>query len=76
MRIAREEIFGPVLAVMPYRDVDQAIELANDTPYGLSGAVYTTDLDKGRGRRAPDADRSRRDQRLADRTACAVRWLG
>lgn len=47
MRIAREEIFGPVLAVMPYRDVDHAIELANDSPYGLSGAVYTTDLDQG-----------------------------
>jgi aldehyde dehydrogenase (NAD+) len=47
MRIAREEIFGPVLAVMPYGDVDQGIELANNTPYGLSGAVYTSDLERG-----------------------------
>lgn len=47
MRIAREEVFGPVLAVMPYRDVEHAIRLANDTPYGLSGAVYTTDLERG-----------------------------
>jgi aldehyde dehydrogenase (NAD+) len=47
MRIAREEIFGPVLAVMPYQDVTHAIDLANDTPYGLSGAVYTSDLERG-----------------------------
>jgi len=44
MRIAREEIFGPVLAVIPFRDEAHAIELANDTPYGLGGSVHTTDV--------------------------------
>ncbi|SNT08910.1 MULTISPECIES: aldehyde dehydrogenase [unclassified Azospirillum] len=43
MRIAREEIFGPVLVVLPYDSLDQAIAMANDSPYGLNGAVFTTD---------------------------------
>lgn len=47
MRIAQEEIFGPVLAVMSYEDEDHAVRIANDTSYGLSGAVFTTDLDHG-----------------------------
>jgi len=40
MRIAREEIFGPVLCIITYRDLDDAIAIANDTPYGLSSGVY------------------------------------
>ena len=40
MTIAREEIFGPVLVMIPYSDIDKAIEIANDTDYGLSGYVY------------------------------------
>ncbi len=44
MRIAREEIFGPVLCVLPYDDVDEAIRIANDSPYGLGGAIYATDV--------------------------------
>jgi acyl-CoA reductase-like NAD-dependent aldehyde dehydrogenase len=44
MRIAREEIFGPVLSVMPYDDLDQAVRIANDSTYGLGGAVYATDV--------------------------------
>ncbi|GGL06329.1 aldehyde dehydrogenase [Sphaerisporangium melleum] len=40
MVIEQEEIFGPVLAVIPYRTVDEAVEIANGTPYGLSGAVW------------------------------------
>jgi len=40
MTIAREEIFGPVLVMIPYSDIDEAIEIANDTDYGLSGYVY------------------------------------
>ncbi|MBU3068448.1 aldehyde dehydrogenase family protein [Aestuariicella sp. G3-2] len=40
MRIAREEIFGPVLCMIPYQDIDEAVEIANDTPYGLASAVY------------------------------------
>ena len=48
MTIAREEIFGPVLSIIPYDDEDQAISIANDTPYGLSGYVSCADLDKAR----------------------------
>ncbi|GAB4519445.1 MAG: aldehyde dehydrogenase family protein [Amphiplicatus sp.] len=40
MTIAREEIFGPVLSIIPYRDEDEAVAIANDTPYGLSAYVY------------------------------------
>jgi len=45
MRIAQEEIFGPVLCVIPFEDTDDAIRIANDSIYGLSGAVYANDLD-------------------------------
>jgi acyl-CoA reductase-like NAD-dependent aldehyde dehydrogenase len=41
-RIAQEEIFGPVLPVIPFRDIDDAIAIANDTPYGLASGVHTT----------------------------------
>ena len=43
MTVAREEIFGPVTALIPYRDEADAIRIANDSPYGLSGAVFTAD---------------------------------
>ena len=43
MRIAREEIFGPVLCVLPFDDIDEAVDIANDSDYGLSGAVYAAD---------------------------------
>jgi acyl-CoA reductase-like NAD-dependent aldehyde dehydrogenase len=46
-RIWREEVFGPVVAVMPFDDEAHAIELANDTEYGLSGSIYTNDLGRG-----------------------------
>ncbi len=48
MTIAREEIFGPVLSVIPYNDEDDAIRIANDTPYGLSGFVSSGDLEHAR----------------------------
>jgi aldehyde dehydrogenase (NAD+) len=46
MTIAREEIFGPVLCILGYDDIDHAIEIANDTEYGLAGFVSGADLDK------------------------------
>ncbi len=43
MRIAQEEIFGPVLVVIPYEDEDDAVRIANDSEYGLSGGVWSAD---------------------------------
>ncbi|MDH3615586.1 MAG: aldehyde dehydrogenase family protein [Gammaproteobacteria bacterium] len=48
MTIAREEIFGPVLSIIPYDDEDDAVRIANDTPYGLSGYVSSSDLERAR----------------------------
>ncbi len=45
MRVACEEVFGPVLVVLPYDTLDEAIEIANATPYGLQGAVFTRSLE-------------------------------
>jgi len=44
MRIAREEIFGPVLCILPYTTEEEAIRIANDTPYGLAGYVWSQDM--------------------------------
>jgi acyl-CoA reductase-like NAD-dependent aldehyde dehydrogenase len=49
MRIAREEIFGPVLAVLEYGTVDEAIAMANDSIFGLSAGVWSEDIDKAKG---------------------------
>jgi acyl-CoA reductase-like NAD-dependent aldehyde dehydrogenase len=46
MTIAREEIFGPVLAIMPYDSEEEALEIANGTDYGLSGGVQSADQDR------------------------------
>jgi aldehyde dehydrogenase (NAD+) len=48
MTIAREEIFGPVLSILPYKSEEEAIEIANDTLYGLSGYVSSSDLEHAR----------------------------
>lgn len=61
MRIAQEEIFGPVLAVMPYGDVDEAVEIANKTMYGLAGAVWSTNV--------------RKAQRVAFRMRTGTVWI-
>src|SRR5690606_39857595 len=58
MRIAREEIFGPVLSIMLYETEDEAVEIANDTPYGLAGFVQSTD--PGRARRVANRIRAGR----------------
>lgn len=48
MTIAREEVFGPVLSIIPFEDDDDAIRIANDTPYGLSGYVSSPNLERAR----------------------------
>jgi aldehyde dehydrogenase (NAD+) len=55
MRIAREEIFGPVLSVIRVRDLDEAIQVVNDSDYGLSSAIYTRDV-KATARAERDLD--------------------
>jgi len=46
MRIAREEVFGPVLTIIPFADEDEAVRIANDTPYGLAAYIETGDSDR------------------------------
>src|SRR4029078_8647765 len=46
MRIAQEEIFGPVTAVIPTKSLDEAVEIANGVRYGLSAAIYTSDVNR------------------------------
>jgi len=47
MRVAREEIFGPVVSIIPHDGDEDAIRIANDSPYGLSGGVYSGDDERG-----------------------------
>ena len=48
MTIAQEEIFGPVLSILPYDDEDDAVAIANDSPYGLSGGVWSADAERAK----------------------------
>ena len=48
MAIAQEEIFGPVLCMIKYSGIDEAVEIANDTPFGLASAVWAGDKDKAK----------------------------
>ena len=80
MKVCALEVFGPVVGVQTYRDVDDALDLANDTRYGLQAAIFTTDLShraaggaRARLRRRPrerGADVPRRPDAL--RRACAT----
>lgn len=47
MRIAQEEIFGPVVCVIPYEDIDDAVRIANDSEYGLAGGVWAGSEEEG-----------------------------
>jgi aminomuconate-semialdehyde/2-hydroxymuconate-6-semialdehyde dehydrogenase len=60
-RVNQEEIFGPVVTVTPFRDEEEAVALANDSPYGLAGSVWTRDL--------------ARAHRVADQVACGTIWV-
>ena len=74
MRIAQEEIFGPVLSVIAYDDVDDAVRIANDSEYGLAGTVDRRR--RGRARRGPaGAHRHLRREHLHDGLRRAVRRL-
>ena len=46
MKVCRKEVFGPVVTIQAYDDLDEAIALSNDTEYGLQAAIYTSDLGK------------------------------
>lgn len=61
MRIAQEEIFGPVTCVLTYRDLDEAVRIANDIPFGLGASVWTGDAARG--------------MRLAERLDCGIIWI-
>ena len=74
MTIAQEEIFGPVLSIIPYDTEEEAIEIANDTVYGLAGAVSGSD-ERAAARRPQDPRRTGPRERGAAVPGRAVRRL-
>src|SRR5438034_1367940 len=70
IRIAQEEIFGPVVSVIPFADEDEAIRLANDSTYGLGGMVLTRDTAKARAGAGPLTSAE-----VAKRTGCVERYV-
>ena len=72
MKIAQEEIFGPVLSIIPYDDEDDAVRIANDTRFGLSGAVWSADEQRA-VRVARRLDRTGRRQRRSVQPARTFR---
>ena len=76
MRIAREEIFGPVVSIIPFDTEEEALRLANATPYGLSGSIWSRDIGKAlRAAKALQAGRHQRQLELVGPHRGAVRRL-
>ncbi len=75
MTIAREEIFGPVLTILGAKDEEDAVRIANDTPYGLAGYVSADTVEQRPQGRPPDPRRQRQPAGRAERPHRAVRRL-
>jgi acyl-CoA reductase-like NAD-dependent aldehyde dehydrogenase len=61
MKIAQDEIFGPVTCVLTYRDLDEAVRIANDIPFGLAASIWTADAARG--------------MKLAEKLDCGIIWI-
>jgi aldehyde dehydrogenase (NAD+) len=75
MTIAREEIFGPVLSILKYESEDEAIEIANDTEYGLAGYVQSGDEDHAKQVARKNQSWSNKHQWWFKRTSSTFWWL-